>query len=116
MPKYEIASFDVCMPGFERMRSASEFILVASVQYGMSKDDLIGAFNDDLQSCMRPDDFDYGGAREVVRAYVNGLDMAQVLQYIDAPKDPEADIDIVEELEGCNAYLYIRTLDAEDEG
>ena len=96
---YEVTTFDVCMPGFERLRNRDEFILVASVWYGMSKYDLLDQFNSGIQGCARPDDFDYDVVRKLVAETVANASMVDVLlRYID----------IEQEMEGCNAYLCIR--------
>ena len=96
---YEVTTFDVCMPGFERLRNRDEFILVASVWYGMSKDDLLEQFNSDIQACERPDDFDYDAVRKLVTETVANARTVDVLLHY---------IDIEQEMEGCNAYLFIR--------
>ena len=107
---YEVTTFDVCMPGFERLRNRDEFILVASVWYGMSKDDLLEQFNSDIQACERPDDFDSDAIRKLVTETVANVRMVDVLYHLDSPKVvDDADVDDIEqEMEGCKAYLYIR--------
>ena len=105
---YEVTAFDVCVPGFERLRNRDEFILVASVWYGMSKDDLLKQFNSNIQVCIRPDDFDYDAVRKLVAETVANARTVDVLSYIDPPKVDDADVDIEQEMEGCKAYLYIR--------
>ena len=96
---YEVTTFDVRMPGFERLRNRDEFILVAVVWYGMSKDDLLEQFNSDIQVCTRPDDFDYDAVRKLVAETVANARKVDVLLHY---------IDIEREIEGCNAYLFIR--------
>ena len=110
---YEVTTFDVCRPGFERLRNRDEFILVASVWYGMSKLVLLEQFNYDIQACERPDDFDYDAIRKLVTETMANVRMVDVLRYIDPPKVvDDADVDdiddIEQEMEGCKAYLYIR--------
>ena len=103
---YEVTTFDVCMPGFERLRNRDEFILVASVWYGMSKLVLLEQFNSDIQVCARPDDFDYAAIRKLVTEIIVAS-ASSVPRYIDPPKVDDADVDDIEH-EGCKAYLYIR--------
>lgn len=104
---YEITTFDVCTPGFERLRNRDEFILVASVWHGMSKSDLTEQFIADIQAVEREDDFDYDAARVAVTEYLADVKMASVLCYVD---EPELDEDGEPELDegGLSAFLYMR--------
>ena len=124
---YEVTTFDVCVPGFERWCNRDEFILVASVWYGMSKDDLLEQFNSAIQVCasaswslkrwqtLRPDDFDSDAIRKLVTETMASASMVDVLRYIDPPKVDDADVDDIEqEMEGCKAYLYIRDTDMDE--
>ena len=112
---YEVTTFDVCMPGFERLRNRDEFILVASVWYGMSKLALLEQFNSYIQVCARPDDFDYDAIRKLVTETMANVSMVDVLRYIDPPRVDDADVDDIEqEMEGCKAYLYIRDTDMDE--
>ena len=40
MPTYTVATFDVCVPGFERMRNQNEFILLAGASATTTREDL----------------------------------------------------------------------------
>ena len=107
MSRYEVTTFDVCTAGFERLRSTSEFILVASVTPDTTRDDLVSQWMDDLQACDRGDNFDYDAARDCVRDFAPQINTASVLRYVEAPADEDA--------EGCNAYLFIRDNAAESD-
>lgn len=69
MPRYEVTTFDVCTQGFERLRSNSEFILVAYPNGRSGAGTLRKQWLDDLQSCERPEGFDYGAAKLAIGRY-----------------------------------------------
>ena len=118
MDRYTVTSFDVCQPGFERLRSNSEFLLVGHVEHNTSREDLRSQFMSDIQACERPDSFDYDAARKVVTDYLASVDMVRALMYVEAPVTEDEDGEPVEsdedEESGCSAYLYIRD-NAEDD-
>ncbi len=93
MSTYEVTTFDVCQPGYERLRSTSEFILVGYIERRTSKRDLTNQFEADIQACERPVDFDYGAARKAVRSYMAMISMKSARMYAEPG--------------GCNVYLYI---------
>ena len=97
---YIVTTFDVCVPGFERLRSQSEFILVAAVWPDMSRQELIDGFEDDLQACGRSDGFRYGECRDVIRGYLADVSMRRVLLYVEPADDDGGG--------GCSAYLCIK--------
>lgn len=66
-PRYRVESFDVCTAGFERLRSYSEFILTTPVESDSNPDELLSELLGDVDSCMRPDHFDFDAARAAVR-------------------------------------------------
>ena len=66
---YEVSSYDVCVSGFERLRSYSEFMLLTQINAESSAADLLQGLLSDIQSCMRPNDFDYAEADRVVCDY-----------------------------------------------
>ena len=88
-PKYEVSTVDICAEGNERLRSYSEFILVAHVGARQSVKGIKEQWRDDIQACMRPDGFDFDAARKCV-------DDAKL-----SPRDLHG-------ANGCTAYLYIR--------
>jgi hypothetical protein len=89
MSAYEVSSFDVCAEGNERLRSYSEFILVAYVGARQSVKGIRQQWLDDIQACVRPDGFDYDAARKCVETVKL------------TPRDFKG-------AAGCSAYLYIR--------
>lgn len=101
---YEITTFDVCVSGFERLRSQDEFILLASVDGETDSGDLLNEWLADIQSCDREDDFDYEAAREAVRAYYQ----ANVHPLFDRKSNPFDLEPRTDDGEGCNAYLFVR--------
>lgn len=64
--QYVINTFDDSAPGMERLRHQSEFILLAYPSTDSGLDDIRQQWIDDIQSCARPDDFDYDAARDAV--------------------------------------------------
>ena len=71
--RYEVASMDYCAPGFERLRNQDEFILCAYPAPGAGWRALQRDWLQDIESCDRPDGFDYPAARRAVRAYCSKL-------------------------------------------
>lgn len=108
MTHYDITTFDVCVPGFERLRSNAEFILVASVWPDMSHQDLQTAWLDDMQSCDRPDNFDFDAVRTLVTNFAASINMKRALEYVEPSFDDDSG-------EGCHAYLFIRVCDDDDD-
>lgn len=113
---YTVSSFDVCVPGFERLRNRNEFILTAPISAETMLPDLLESFEADIQCCDRFDGFDYDEARRVVRDYLNST--LASLRWPN-PFNLEAgrgDIGLDEGDEGCTAFMYIEhcTMDEAD--
>lgn len=107
---YEVSTFDVCVSGFERLRSQDEFILLASIDAETDGDSLLEQWLSDIQSCDRFDGFDYRAAETAVREYWN----ANVRPLFAARRNPfnldamRSDIGLDEGDEGCTAFLFVR--------
>lgn len=71
--RYTVTTFDVCVQGFERLRSESEFLLVATIGPRAGWRTLRNEWLADMQSCERPEGFDYDAARACVQAYASAL-------------------------------------------
>lgn len=106
-PRYEVQSFDVCISGYERLRSPAEFILVAYPRPQWGARALRDAWLDDLRVCDRGDSFDYDAARRAVRAWcadlakrlrAKGGTLGRALGGFDSGEN------------GCAAFLYIRDM------
>ena len=104
--EYQVTGFDVCVPGMERLRSQSEFLLLAYVDATTRGRHIVNAWMDDIQACSRPDDFDYDAARRaawqaytqcVKPAFRGGKRNTWSLERRN-PADEES---------GCCAYLYV---------
>ena len=109
MTKYTVSTFDVCASGFERLRSYSEFILLASIDAETSAADLLEQWISDIQSCARPDDFDFDAARKAVETY-HAENIAPLFAKRDNPFDLDArDVEDAESFdqESATAYLYV---------
>lgn len=102
---YEVLSYDVCVSGFERLRSYSEFMLVTSVDAASSPESLLDGLLSDIQACARPDDFDYDAANALVRDFV-----ASELRPLFAKSNPFKLEDRKEDddSEGCSLFVYIQ--------
>lgn len=94
-------TIDVCQPGFERLRSQSEFILLAHPREGDSPSDLKAEWLADIQRCERPDGFDYDAAREAVETFC--LDASGYLANVCSDAPP------ADESEELTAFLYIES-------
>lgn len=105
MTNYEVTTFDVCQPGFERLRNQDEFLLVASVQNDTTRDAMIQQFIEDLQACDRPAGFDYDACRTAIRDCCQDINMTYVLAYVEPATEEDEEA-------GCTAYLYIREVEA----
>jgi hypothetical protein len=77
---YQVGGFDVCVQGFERLRRQSEFILCAYINAETTADGIAQQWRDDLQSCMRPDGFDYDGARLAIDAQMIDINRAYAVR------------------------------------
>jgi hypothetical protein len=105
---YQVTTFDLCVQGFERLRSTSEFILCAYPSKGDKPADVERQWLDDIQSCSRPDWFDYDAARKAVTDWVAAGpdDIECALAACDWPTDDEGETEPFEEYPLC-AFLYI---------
>ena len=103
---YQVTTFDVCGAGFERLRTYEEFIVIACIDAETDSDDLLEQWQSDLQSCMRPDGFDYAAASEAIRSYhESNIQPLFARESNPFSLEPRSNDDSEE---GCNAYLFIR--------
>lgn len=106
---YTIETFDVCAPGFERMRNRNEFILAATINCDTEASSLLSEWLDDIQSCDRFDNFDYDEAKRVVTDYYSSV-VAPLFAKRKNPFNLDADrtdIGMEFESESICAYLFI---------
>lgn len=68
---YSISSFDVCVQGFEPLRSYTETLLPVPIGPEDTPETIREALHDELQSCMRPDGFDYEAAEKAINEFVD---------------------------------------------
>lgn len=104
MLKYYVNSFDVCVPGYERLRSQDEFILATPIAHDSDLDQLVSELKQDIQSCERFAGFDYDAARKAVDDWVVG---AKPLFAQPNPFDLET-ADYGEEDNLVTLYLYVK--------
>lgn len=107
---YEVTTLDVCVQGFERLRSNSEFILNAYPDRTTTPAEVVEEFLRDIDSCSRPDDFDYSAARNAVNDYfaTGGLGrLAAELNGVSWGEEPAPEDD---DGNGIIAFLYVAEL------
>lgn len=102
---YTVNSYDVCTSGFERLRSRSEFILLASIGPDSTLPELVKELKQDIRSCERFAGFDYAAARGAVDAWAKE---AESLFSKPNPFGLEPLSEDDEEGPWCNLYLYIQ--------
>jgi hypothetical protein len=105
-PEYRVTTVDVCVPGNERLRNRSEFILLASVIPSTTAADIRGQLLADIQSCDRGDWFDYDSARAAVESamadYVRPAFRRKRWNPFDVPRVRPDDCE-----PGCYLYVYV---------
>lgn len=90
MAAYRINGVDDSADGMERLRSQSEIILLAYPHEGDSPLFLQQSWLEDLDSCERPEGFDYAAADSAIRAYCReSADYLRRLLQSATPGDPE---------------------------
>jgi hypothetical protein len=111
MSRYSVTTLDLCVQGFERLRSNREFILTAYPGQYSLPEEIVESLREDIQSCMRPDDFDFDAAREAVDSYFDEGTralLARELLGIDWPEEEPEISDFP-----LTLFLYVRD-NAED--
>lgn len=92
--RYEITTLCTAASGMERLRNQREFILLAYPSGpDATADEMISGLTRDIQSCARPNDFDYEAARKAIADWADdgGREaIARELAYIEWGED-EAD-------------------------
>lgn len=110
---YTVNSFDDSAPGMERLRYRSEFILLAYPWEDSTSEDIRKQWLDDIDSCCRPDGFDYDGACIAVNEWCddNRDRLSSALQWLQSELSGQWD-DIADYGEGPVFRLYIETGDS----
>lgn len=110
--RYEVTTVDLTVQGFERLRSPSEFILNA---YPSKSDDpaaIVQTLKDDIQSCARPDDFDYDAARSALDEWFDDSGIAHLRSQLNAMEEPDED-EGDDEGNPVVLFVYVRDTEAE---
>ncbi|NDF13425.1 MAG: hypothetical protein EB060_11515 [Proteobacteria bacterium] len=104
----KVSHFDVCVPGYERLRCQDEIILTTPVWNGATAEDLREGFLTCIQCVCWAEDFIYSAAPKAVEEfYQDFLKPAfdrhpNPFSLEEAPEeDPDGDV------EGCLAFLYL---------
>lgn len=87
--RYEVTTVDVCVQGFERLRSQSEFMTVAYLSKTDDPEAVVQSLKDDLQSYAQPDGFDYDAARAALDAWFDEAGIAYLRSTLNGLDDPE---------------------------
>lgn len=111
--QYEVTTFDVCVQGFERLRTNEEFILAVPVTNADDVDTIVINLCEDVEACDRPDHddgepFHYQEAKNAARRYIttNWVDIERRIKGLD-DIDDEADNS---DWPGCYAFLYMKPI------
>jgi hypothetical protein len=104
--RYRVTTFDVCAPGFERLRSESEFILCAYPNGRSGWRTLRDEWLADLRGADRGEGFDFAAARREVCRYAAELrrewaGKRNPMRIQPAPRGDDSG-------ESITAYLYVR--------
>jgi hypothetical protein len=97
---YTVNSYDICVQGFERLRSNSEFIIPIYVSRGTTVDDIRRYMKDDIQNIMQPDGFDFEACRKTIDEFcdANAKDLERHIDDL----EPAGDED-----ESCMLFVYM---------
>lgn len=110
--RYEVTTVDLTCQGFERLRSPREFILNAYPSKTEPVADIVAELKQDLQSCARPDDFDYDAARAALDEWFDDSGVAHLQSQLAGLEEPEEGD---EGDEGNPVMLFVYILDTEAE-
>lgn len=114
MARYQVTSLDCSAEGMERLRSQSEFILLAYLGPDSSPEDIFRELRDDIQSCERPDGFDYDAAREAIQDWGKHGGLSLVQWEVRNARDAAARGDLnwndggADEFDSVPVRLYVR--------
>ena len=100
---YTVNSYDICVQGYERLRSNSEFIIPTYVSRGTTVDEIRQDMKDDIQNIMQPDGFDFDACRKAIDEFcdANAHDLAAQLAHLEEiPEDAPDDA-------GCMLFVYM---------
>lgn len=64
-----VTSYDICVPGFERLRNNTEILLPIIVSNETSAESIREAMADEIQAVMQENDFDYDAAEAALAAF-----------------------------------------------
>lgn len=114
MPRYHVTSLDCSAEGAERLRSQSEFILLAYAGADTSPEDIFAALREDVDSCDRPDGFDFEAARDAIQTWGKNGGLSLVQWELRSARDAAARGDInwndesADECDSVTFRLYVR--------
>ncbi len=95
---YTVNSYDVCVQGFERLRSQTEWMITVPVDCDSTRENVRCEMRADIQRYMQPEWFDYDKANAMIDAFCAELD-----------EIPFPDVEPADEgEEGCSLYVYIQ--------
>jgi hypothetical protein len=109
---YQVNSHDVCVQGFERLRTNDEFILVAYIAPGVTFKALEDALFTEIQVYARPDSFDYVACKKALGEW---LESAIEPLYANGNINPFGLEDVEEDDGGADVNFFVYMQQTEDE-
>lgn len=120
--RYTVSGMDCAAEGMERLRDQSEFILLAYVDNANAGSaDVWAQWLEDIDSCARPDGFDYLEARQAVRTWAADNESA-ILAELAGARDAAQRGDLnwndasADEFDSVTFRLYVRDNREEESG
>lgn len=110
--RYEVTTVDLTVQGFERLRSQSEFILNAYPSKTDEPSAIVQTLKDDLQTCARPDDFDFDAARAALDEWFDESGIAYLRSQLAGMEDTDEDED---DDDGNPVVLFVYVRDSESD-
>lgn len=117
---YRVNSWDVCVPGNERMRNQTELLIAIPVSGADTVETIRRALKADIQSYMQPDSFSFDQCNAAIDAFcdnhvlplIGEIGVAEANAAIDSLYDgefPNDDAQAVDDDEGLTLYVYMQT-------
>ena len=107
MPNYRVTTFDICVPGFERMRSQNETIVACYVNGFFNADEFLSGW---LEDARLNDECDSDFV-ETIREYHSRAVVPYFERYGVNPFDLEYPSEDEDMDDGVCAYLFIERMD-----
>ncbi len=102
----QVNSWDICVQGFERLRTNDEFLLPIPVNNQTTIEDILSSLADEIQCCDRGDDFDYLACDATLAQWAadNRNDILRAITSLDDEPEDESECDYA----GCYLFVYMQ--------